>query len=75
MTALRRMRRALILIAAGLLVQLLCDVFWSPLSFVLFASIGLPLVLAGSAVFLWTIYRVVDPLDAPLEEPEREGGP
>lgn len=47
---LRRYRRGLALIIAGLFVQLGCSFYWSPGAFILAASLGMPLVLLGTIV-------------------------
>jgi hypothetical protein len=44
----RRARRALALVVAGLAVQLGCAFFWTPGTFILSALVGMPLVLAGA---------------------------
>lgn len=50
-----RIRRAASLICVGLLVLLLTLVRIHPLAFVAFAVIGVPLVLAGILLFLYSI--------------------
>jgi len=51
----RRLRIAGLLTGAGLLVQL-ATLFWSQASsFLVFAMVGLPLVIAGCAVFLYSL--------------------
>ncbi len=57
MNALRAVRLALLLCLAGLLVQLVTSLAWSPISFIVFASVGVPLVVAGTLVFIWTVLR------------------
>ena len=52
----RRGRLGLLLVLAGLLVQLAASFFWSPATFLLSAGIGLPLVLIG-AIALFTAVR------------------
>ena len=51
----KRLRWAGLLIALGLLVQLLTFVRIHPLSFMAFAVIGCPLVLAGAVLYLYSI--------------------
>jgi len=51
----KRLRWAGLLIALGLLVQLLTFVRIHPLSFMAFAVIGCPLVLAGVVLYLYSI--------------------
>jgi hypothetical protein len=48
----RAVRRALLLVIAGLSVQLGCAFFWSPATFLLSALLGMPLVILG-AVWAW----------------------
>ncbi len=57
MSTLRAVRIALMLCIAGLTVQLLTSLVWSPISFIIFAAIGVTLVLAGTLVFVWTVLR------------------
>ena len=51
----KRLRQAGLLIALGLLVQLLTFIRIHPLSFMGFAIIGCPLVLAGVVLYLYSI--------------------
>jgi hypothetical protein len=48
----RRIRRAALFVAAGLLVQLFSTVHWTPLTFIIFAMVGVPLVLIGIFLYL-----------------------
>lgn len=50
----RRLHRAGVLIAAGLVLQLL-TLRLHPLAFVVFLGVACPLVVAGMVLFLWTI--------------------
>ncbi|MBC8133281.1 MAG: hypothetical protein H7X95_09905 [Deltaproteobacteria bacterium] len=50
-------RRAIAITGLGLLVQLAASFYWTPLTFVLSAGLGLPLVLLGAALFLRTVFR------------------
>ena len=50
-----RLRWAGLLIALGLVVQLLTFTWNDPLSFIAFALIGCPLVLAGVLLYLYSI--------------------
>ncbi len=43
----RPLRQAALLVAAGLLVQLVCALLWSPGTFVVSAAVGVPLVIFG----------------------------
>ena len=45
-----RLRKGLALVALGLLVQLLTWLWWAPGTFVVFALVGIPLVLLGVIV-------------------------
>lgn len=51
----RRIRIAAMLVSLGLLVLLITLVRIHPLAFVAFAVIGVPLILAGVLVFLYSI--------------------
>jgi hypothetical protein len=53
------LKRAIALTALGLLVQLATSLHWTPLTFVLSAALGLPLVLVGAALFLRTVLRLM----------------
>ncbi|MCC5863393.1 MAG: hypothetical protein JJT93_15955 [Gammaproteobacteria bacterium] len=57
MSTLRAVQIALVLCIAGLAVQLLTSLFWSPISFILFASVGVTLVVCGTLIFIWTVLR------------------
>ncbi len=57
MSKLRSVRIALLLCIGGLTVQLLTSLVWSPISFIVFAAIGVPLVVCGTIVFIWTVLR------------------
>jgi tryptophan-rich sensory protein len=52
-------KRAIALTALGLLVQLAASFHWTPLTFVLSAALGLPLVVVGAALFLRTVLRLM----------------
>lgn len=51
----KRMRRATLVVMAGLLVQLGSTLHWTPLTFVLFAMVGVPLVLLGCVLYATTV--------------------
>ena len=55
----RAFRRATLVTGVGLLVQLASSLHWTPITFVLSAALGLPLVLVGAALFLRTVLRVM----------------
>lgn len=57
----RRIRLALALVLSGLSVQLLTSLHWTPLTFVLSTIVGIGPILLGSAIFLWTVWRSVEP--------------
>lgn len=42
---------------AGLVVQLGAALHWTPLTFVLSAVVGVPLVVVGGAIFLHAVWR------------------
>jgi hypothetical protein len=52
-------RTAAALSGAGLLVQLGASLHWTPATFVLSATVGVPLVLAGAAQFVRVVLRVM----------------
>jgi hypothetical protein len=52
-------RRAALLVFAGLLVQLFAVVLFTPGTFVFAAAVGLPLVALGVILFLVAIWRVL----------------
>ena len=53
------MRRAAVLSGLGLLVQLAASFYWTPLTFILSAAIGLPLVGLGALAFLRAVVRIM----------------
>ncbi|MES1207663.1 MAG: hypothetical protein ABUS79_17130 [Pseudomonadota bacterium] len=55
----RKIRRAAAVGGMGLAVQLGAALHWTPLTFVLSAAIGVPLVLAGGALFLSAVWRTM----------------
>jgi F0F1-type ATP synthase assembly protein I len=50
-------RRALVLVMAGLALQIAATFAWAPGTFVVSAAVGLPLVLLGAAIFAWAVWR------------------
>jgi hypothetical protein len=60
----RQIKCAALLGGGGLLLQLVAALHWTPLTFVLSAAIAVPLVLAGSAVFLHAVWRNLSDKDA-----------
>ena len=55
----RSMRRAAIVAGCGLVAQLAASFYWTPLTFVLSAAIGLPLVAVGALMFLRAVVRIM----------------
>jgi hypothetical protein len=55
----KRIRVAALFVLAGLLVQLFTTLFWSPLTFVVFAVVGVPLVLFGVFLYVATLWRIL----------------
>lgn len=53
----KALQRAALWVALGLGVQALCFAFWTPLTFVLFACVGIPLVGVGVVVYLRALLR------------------
>jgi hydrogenase/urease accessory protein HupE len=55
----KRIRVAALFVLAGLLVQLFATSFWTPLTFVVFAVVGVPLVLLGVSLYVATLWRIL----------------
>jgi hypothetical protein len=55
----RAIRRATVVTACGLAVQLVSALRWSPATFILSAVVGAPLVLLGGAMFLRAVWRLM----------------
>jgi hypothetical protein len=55
--ATRRIRRAAVVGGLGLLVQLVAALHWTPVTFILSAAIGAPLVLVGGGLFLRAVWK------------------
>jgi hypothetical protein len=55
----RSMRRAAVVAGAGLLVQLAASFYWTPLTFIGSAMVGLPLVGIGALLFLRAVFRIM----------------
>ena len=55
----KRIQVAALFVLAGLLVQLFTTLFWSPLAFVVFAMVGVPLVLLGVLRYGVTVWRIL----------------
>ena len=50
-------RRALALVVAGLVLQIAATFYWTPITFIVSAAVGLPLVLLGAIIFGWVVLR------------------
>lgn len=59
MTHEKRIRVAALFVLAGLAVQLVATLFWSPLMFVLFAAFGMPLVVLGVLLYFVTVWKIL----------------
>jgi hypothetical protein len=57
MTIVKRIRRAAAVAGLGLVVQLVAALHWTPLTFIVAASVGMPLVIAGGLMFLAAVWR------------------
>lgn len=55
----RRVRRGFELTGVGLLLQLGALLYWTPLTFVIAVSLGVPLVLVGAFLFTTTVWRTL----------------
>jgi hypothetical protein len=53
----RKIRRASVVAGLGLMVQLFAALHWTPVTFILSAAIGAPLVLIGGGMFLAAVWR------------------
>lgn len=53
----RSVRRAAVFVLTGLAIQLGMQLYWSPLTFVLFAVLGVPPVLIGVGLCLAAVLR------------------
>jgi len=56
-TTTRKIRRAAVIGGLGLVVQLAAALHWTPLTFILSAAVGAPLVLLGGGLFLAAVWR------------------
>lgn len=59
MNGVRPMRRAAVLVGAGLAVQLVASFNWTPGTFVLAAAIGIPLVALGTIQFAVAVLAIL----------------
>jgi hypothetical protein len=53
----RGIRRAASVAGLGLVLQLGAALHWTPVTFILSAAVGVPLVLAGTVLFLRAVWR------------------
>ena len=59
MNGARAMRRAAVLVGAGLAAQLFASFNWTPGTFVLAAAVGIPLVVVGTIQFVVTVLGIL----------------
>jgi hypothetical protein len=59
MTHEKRIRAAALVVLAGLVTQLVAVAHWTPLTFVLFAMLGAPLVLVGVGLYARTVWLIL----------------
>ena len=52
-------RRATVVTALGLAVELAAALRWTPVTFILAAAVGTPLVIVGGAMFLRAVWQVM----------------
>jgi hypothetical protein len=52
-----KIKRAAALSGVGLAIQVVAALHWTPGTFILSAALGVPLVLAGSVLFMSAIWR------------------
>ena len=53
----KRVKRAAAVVGIGLSIQLGAALHWTPATFIVAAALGLPLVIAGSLMFLAAVWR------------------
>jgi hypothetical protein len=53
----RRIRRAAVVGGLGLAVQLAAALHWTPMTFIISAAVGAPLVVVGGVMFLAAVWR------------------
>jgi hypothetical protein len=53
----RAIKRAAVVTALGLAVELVAALHWTPATFILSAAVGVPLVLVGGLLFLRAVWR------------------
>ena len=57
MNIVKRIRRAAVVAGLGLVVQLVAALHWTPLTFIVAATVGMPLVIVGGLLFLSAVWR------------------
>ena len=55
----RRVRRGLALACVGLVMQLGALLYWTPLTFVIAVSVGVPLVVLGALLFATAVWSTL----------------
>jgi hypothetical protein len=53
----RKIRRAAVVGGLGLALQLAAALHWTPITFIVSAAVGAPLVIAGGVLFLAAVWR------------------
>lgn len=53
------LRRAAVVTACGLAIELGAALHWTPATFVLSAVVGVPLILVGAGLFLRAVWRLM----------------
>ena len=53
----KKIRRAAVVAALGVVVQLVAALHWTPATFIVSAAVGAPLVLAGGVLFLVAVWK------------------
>jgi hypothetical protein len=53
----RNVRQAALLVGAGVAIQLVAALHWTPATFIASAVLAVPLVLAGSVLFLVAVWK------------------
>jgi len=55
----RPLKRAAVVAGCGLAAELVAAVHWTPITFILSAAVGAPLVLAGAGLFLHAVWKIM----------------
>jgi hypothetical protein len=53
----KKVRRAALVAGAGIAIQLVAALHWTPATFIVSAVVAVPLVLAGSVLFLVAVWK------------------